>query len=339
MEGHTPYEPVHNECLFYDLALQKLEKANTYDEWKNAVDRIAYLANTYNPLNYRDNDRDISYCREVATEKIREMKNSMNSNTANDKYAYLEEKIQEIKYRRAKNRGISNNSISALLHARNVGMQSSVKKNYNSRNTRAAASAKLQNINPDMAFDFSYKKLYKITTPAGNHIGRITGFNMDKNIIIMEGKNIAFNDVTSIQPYSIEEEEQKIVLSLSGLIRSCMEGDFNKCFVEEYKKHVEFHGLSYNTYKKAIDSFGDIKNMNKADKRKIIFAITTIANNYKNKEKPKVPQSLKELADEYDSFWLWFGGKRSTRHKRVPLLKSKYTRQKRADTKKNKRQR
>jgi hypothetical protein len=36
-------------------------------------------------------------------------------------------------------------------------MQSSVKKNYNSRNTRAAASAKLQNINPDMAFDFSYK--------------------------------------------------------------------------------------------------------------------------------------------------------------------------------------
>lgn len=79
--------------------------------------------------------------------------------------------------------------------------------------------------------------------------------------------------------------------------------------------------------------------MNKADKRKIIFAITTIANNYKNKEKPKVPQSLKELADEYDSFWLWFGGKRSTRHKRVCLHKSKYTRQKRADTKKNKRQR
>jgi hypothetical protein len=311
MEGY----PIHNECLLYDLALQKLEKATTYDEWKDAVDRIVYLANTDNPLNYRDNARNIRYCRDAATEKIREMKNSMNSNAADNKYAYLEQKVKEMKHQRAKNAGVSNKNINALLLARNDGMQTSVKNTYNSRNTRAAASAKLQDINPDMVFDFSYKQRYNITTPAGNRIGRITGFNMDKNVIIMDNKHIAFDDVIGIRPFSMKDQEQNTASSLSGLIRSCMNGDFNKCFAEEYKKHVELHGLSYDIYKQAMDSFGEIKNMNKADKRKLIFAIKTIADNYNNKQKPKVPQSLKELADEYDSFWLWFGGKRGTLRK------------------------
>ena len=316
----TSYEPIHNECLLYDLAVQKLERANTYDEWKDAVDRIVYLANTDNPLNYRDNERNIRYCRNAATEKIRDMKDSMNSKENHNKYTYLEQKVKEMKYQRAKNVGVSNVNINALLRGRNDGMQSSVKQHYNSRNTRAAASAKLQDINPDMVFDFSYKQYYKITTPAGNRIGRITGFNMDKNVIIMGDKHIAFDDVTNIQPFDMNEHRDKLgknsSSSLSSIIRSCMDGDFNKCFTEEYKKHEELHGLSYDIYKQALDSFGEIKNINKADKRKLIFAIQTIADNYNNNKKPKVKQSLKELADEYDSFWLWFGGTRKRRLKK-----------------------
>lgn len=214
-------------------------------------------------------------------------------------------------------------AIIAQLEARASGMKSTVKNTYDT----SAILGKLKDINPSIFFDFSYNQSFRIMTKDIDMYGRITGFNLDKNTIILDNeKEISFDDITNILPISITvtPNNTKHMTSyningifsnnaysthLKNIIERCINNaEFKKCFKEEYGNNNALHELSYYVYEDAIKSFGETMDENL--KRNLASAIRIMAD--KVPEGIKTKESLKELANKYYTplFKGRFGGSR-----------------------------
>ena len=183
-----------------------------------------------------------------------------------------------------------------------------ITKNRNTnRNAKAALSSKLQNINPNIVFDFTYKQFFYIMTKNAVKYGQITDFNLDNNILLLNGKEIiSFDDIINIQT------KQSLIDLLVDIISNCMKSDnFKESFEKIYGENSVLHNLKYDRYADVIKSFDNIENKDGNLKSNLASAIQIMANYHEN---PTTKKSLEALANQYHWAWKRWGGTRRRKH-------------------------